>query len=217
MSFQKMFSSKSPFKSNHGNENARSFGGYHPETGEVIDARTGRTPSEQQALNRAYEQKKIDFADEYAAYNDALDAYDAWNDSENSFGFGGLEYPKQAELDSIRNAWRNIKNNEVKPVVSEEIKVEDNILPSVGEEAAQIGAITVNPKLGESSMVDSVVDSIEGDASAVSNKSNGMPFLGKKKSMEDFDYEDPNYRETGKYKRFQRRQARQARRAARKK
>lgn len=148
MSFQKMFASKSPFRSSHGNENARSFGGYHPETGEVIDARTGRTPSEQDALNRAYEQKKIDFADEYAAYNDALDAYEAWNDSENSFGFGGLEYPQQAELDSIRNAWRNIKNNDVK----KDLPVESNV--------------------DNSSMVDSVVDSIEGDASAASNKSN---------------------------------------------
>ena len=192
--FQKMFSAKNPIRHNHGNENARSFGGYHPETGEVIDARTGRTPSEQDALNRAYEQKKLDFADEYAAYNNALDAYEAWNDSENSFGFGGKEYPKQAELDSIENAWKNIKNNDVK----KDLPVED-----------------INKEF-TSSMVDSVVGSIEGDASAASNKSNGMPFLGKKKSMEDFNYEDPSYRETGKYKRFQRRQARQARRAARK-
>tara|TARA_Y100000356_G_scaffold47093_1_gene37292 strand:+ start:501 stop:1106 length:606 start_codon:yes stop_codon:yes gene_type:complete len=201
MSFQKMFASKSPFRSSHGDENARSFGGYHEETGEVIDARTGRTPSEQKALNDAYDRKIAAYPDEYARYNDALDAYEAWNDSENSFGFGGLEYPNQSELDSIEAAWKNMS---APPIVSEGIKVEDTSIPVDGVK-------------GESSMVDSVVNSIEGDASAASNKSNGMPFLGKKKSMEDFDYEDPNYRETGKYKRFQRRQARQARRAARKK
>ena len=119
MSFQKMFSSKSPFKSNHGNENARSFGGYDSETGEVIDARTGRTPSQQEALNRAYEEKIAAYPNEYAAYNEARDAYQQWNESENQFGFGDLDYPQQAELDSIESAWKNIKNQpvEAKPKI----------------------------------------------------------------------------------------------------
>jgi hypothetical protein len=128
--FQKMFSAKNPIRHNHGNENARSFGGYHPETGEVIDAITGRTQSEQDALNRAYEQKKIDFADEYAAYNDAIDAYEAWNEKDNQFGFGGLEYPQQAELDSIRNAWRTIKNQPVEAKPKIEV---DKLVKPAGE------------------------------------------------------------------------------------
>jgi len=34
--------------------------------------------------------------------------------------------------------------------------------------------------------------------------------------MPDFDYEDPNYKETRQYKKFERKQKRQERRAARK-
>ena len=55
-------------------------------------------------------------------------------------------------------------------------------------------------------------------AAGPGNNSKGMPFLGigKKKSMPDFDYEDPNYKETRQYKRFEKKQKRQAKRAARK-
>ena len=55
-------------------------------------------------------------------------------------------------------------------------------------------------------------------AAGSGNNSKGMPFLGigKKKSMPDFDYEDPNYKETRQYKKFERKQKRQERRAARK-
>ena len=55
-------------------------------------------------------------------------------------------------------------------------------------------------------------------AAGPGNNSKGMPFLGKKKgqAMPDFDYEDPNYRESRQYKKFERKQKRQERRAARK-
>ena len=114
--FQRKFSAKSPLRHNHGNENARSFGGYHQETGEVIDARTGRTPSEQEAINLAEDQKKLDFADEYNAYGNARDSWRQWNETENQFGFGDLEYPKQAEFDSIRAAWENAGKKPVQPI-----------------------------------------------------------------------------------------------------
>ena len=108
--FQRIFSAKTPFRHNHGNENARSFGGYDPETGEIIDARTGRTPSQQEALNLAIEQKRVEFPDEYAAYNNARNAYMTWKDNlEPEFLFGGKEYPQQAELDSVTDVWRNIR------------------------------------------------------------------------------------------------------------
>ena len=50
-------------------------------------------------------------------------------------------------------------------------------------------------------------------AAGPGNNSKGMPFLGigKKKSMPDFDYEDPNYKETRQYKKFERKQKRQER------
>ena len=124
--FQRIFSAKTPFRHNHGNENARSFGGYDPETGEIIDARTGRTPSQQQAINLALEQKQVEFPDEYAAYQDARNAYMTWQDNlEPEFLFGGKEYPQQAELDSVTDVWRNIKNqvyNKKAPVDTTKVK-----------------------------------------------------------------------------------------------
>ena len=59
---------------------------------------------------------------------------------------------------------------------------------------------------------------VRDDAAGKMKMGEGMPFLGigKKKSMPDFDYEDPNYKESRQYKRFERKQKRQAKRAARK-
>ena len=59
---------------------------------------------------------------------------------------------------------------------------------------------------------------VRDDAAGKMNMGEGMPFLGKKKgqAMPDFDYEDPNYRESRQYKKFERKQKRQERRAARK-
>ena len=129
--FQKIFSAKTPFRHNHGDETSRQFGGYDPETGEVINAITGRTPSQQEAINLALDRKRVEFADEYAAYNDAMDAYKNWNEKDNSFGFGGLDYPQQAALDSARDTWHNIKNqiyNKKAPVDTTEVKKE---LPNI--------------------------------------------------------------------------------------
>ncbi len=55
-------------------------------------------------------------------------------------------------------------------------------------------------------------------AAGPGNNSKGMPFLGigKKKSMPDFDYEDPYYKDTRQYKKFDRKQKSQERRPARK-
>ena len=117
--FQRIFSAKTPFRHNHGDETSRQFGGYDKETGEVINAITGRTPSQQDAINNAMEQRRVQYADEYAAYNDARNAYKVWNEKDNQFGFGGLDYPQQAELDSVTDVWHKIKNQpvETKPKI----------------------------------------------------------------------------------------------------
>ena len=111
---------------NHGNENSRQFGGYDPETGEVINAITGRTPSQQAAMNDALEQRELANPQVLAAYKDAMAAYESWNDSENEFGFGGKDYPQQEQLDATRKAWFDIKNAPVesKPKGTKEVPQE---------------------------------------------------------------------------------------------
>jgi len=73
--FQRAFSSKSPLNSNHGNENSRQFGGYDPDSGEVINALTGKTQSQQNAANKLEMAKQLRFPDEYGAYQEAQTAH----------------------------------------------------------------------------------------------------------------------------------------------
>ena len=126
--FQKKFSAKSPLRFDHGNENSRQFGGYDPNTGEVINALTGKTPSQQKAASAAYRQKIYNNPAEYEAYKAANEAWRTWDETENEWGFGGKEYPKQAELDSISQAWKNLPSIPKQPVSIDEAAKDSGVI-----------------------------------------------------------------------------------------
>jgi len=69
----------------------------------------GNTKEEQAKLNSAEKSKQERFAEEYNNYTKAVNDKKSWDETENDFGFGGKEYPKQKTLDSLRTVYKNKK------------------------------------------------------------------------------------------------------------
>ena len=69
----------------------------------------GNTKEEQAKLNSANKSKQEKFVNEYNNYKTAVYDKKNWEETENDFGFGGKEYPKQKTLDSLRTVYRNKK------------------------------------------------------------------------------------------------------------
>jgi hypothetical protein len=69
----------------------------------------GNTKEEQDKLNSANKSKQEKFVNEYNNYKTAVYDKKNWEETENDFGFGGKEYPKQRTLDSLKTVYRNKK------------------------------------------------------------------------------------------------------------
>ena len=72
-----------------------------------VNAITGRTQQEQNAVNQAEKEKQVKNKDLYTSYMKARAAKKAWenSDPENFL----REYPQQKELDSLRTAYKQAK------------------------------------------------------------------------------------------------------------
>ena len=68
----------------------------------------GETQDQQNARVNQTQFKQETYPDEYQAYGDAVDAKTKWDETDNDFGFGGKEYPNQANIDDARQEYRSL-------------------------------------------------------------------------------------------------------------
>ena len=91
----------------------------HPHTNQPRVNQFGNTAEQQAALNEQNLLKQKVFATEYNTLGQARADKSQWDNTENEFGFGDLTYPKQSQLDSLKNAYNNL----VIPPQNEGIKI----------------------------------------------------------------------------------------------
>lgn len=68
----------------------------------------GNTREQQAAINAQIREKQIAFPTEYYNVQNAMDAKDLWENENINDYFGGVEYPNQPQLDSLKNVYQNL-------------------------------------------------------------------------------------------------------------